>query len=454
MGVMDNTIAIDGYRGLYLKNTMGLKLKKLTKKDYSKINNEKVLHFVMQATSPERIRRNLKPVKLIGIEVKKAIIQADDERTSIIESLKNGEPIGEVSGVITIEDLWNEFTTERLRAQTISQNYVKNNTSFFNKHLRTAFMPHKTRTEKVKLTLKIDGKFKEVEEVQHIPIIDSKTGQPIVDVKKVVDIRSITANDMKNIYYDVLNGTYRRRRRDKGMVYYEVKPYKPASAHQVVKVFKSMFEYAKDIKRYISVNPMADIKPAPYKNARTFRVSKEKSKALYHALMTYYDIKFRGIFMFLLEGRRKNEVLSLTWDDIDFDMKTYYVRYYFNKNKHEYEYSLPEHLHEVLSKLYEHYSNHFNNDNEYVFKSSRTGGKIDNFDKRWNAILKSVGIENVTRHDIRHWIGNVAINMGKTTAEVAYILGHADERTARRYSNVRKDTAGRVVSDVQSQMAE
>lgn len=237
-------------------------------------------------------------------------------------------------------------------------------------------------------------------------------------------------------------GSYARNRVDPKtrVKYIEFMPYKPATAHQFIKAFKPMFEFARKTKKYISKNPMSDMMAPDYQNARDFTLSDQKQRELYHALITYPELKFRAIFMFLLNGRRKNEVLTLTWDDIDFGNMKYHIRYYNNKNKKDYEYVLPKHIADTLKSM-------GGGGKGYVFKSDRTGEKIDNFDKRWNAILKSLGLSGITRHDMRHWVGNLAVNSGKTTAEVAYALGHSDERTARRYSKVRPETAAKVTDD-------
>ena len=39
---------------------------------------------------------------------------------------------------------------------------------------------------------------------------------------------------------------------------------------------------------------------------------------------------------------------------------------------------------------------------------------------------------------------NTAINAGQTTSEIAYVLGHSDDRTVKRYAKVRTETAAKV----------
>lgn len=456
--ILENTLPIEGYKGLFIVNTVRLKPKnkKLVKDEYKAFNLEKELHFVMRTTSPKEVCRYLAPVKKVGLNVDTAITLANEERKRIIEELKQGinhkskssrNTIDE-NEVISIERLWNEYLAAGVNSKTMSEYYAKNTTYYFNKHLKPHFMGYKTRkklftffVKKTDAELKESKNrelYKQVEEIRNIPLIDETTGKCIIDQKKFVDIRNIRKNDLTPIMTGLNHGSYEKKRRDPitRQAYVEYIPYKPATAHQFLKAFHPMFQYAVD-EKYIESNPMDGIKAPKYKNDRNFKISKKMEGKLYERLMEYPDLKFRAIFMFLLNGRRKNEVLKLTWEDIDFETKTYYIPYYNNKNGEDYEYVLPDHLIEVLQKL-------SGVRKGYVFRSERTGEKIDNFDKRWNTIIKSLGLKDITRHDIRHWIGNLAINSGKTSSEVAYVLGHSDDRTVKRYAKTRKDSAAKV----------
>jgi len=444
--ILKDTIPVEGYRGLFIKNTVGLKRDKLTKKDYGAFKKEKELLFVMRTTSPRDTRRQLSPIRVVGKSMNKILGEADDERQEIIKELKSGISRREIEageGAITIEDLWKEYTSVYLGLGKMTANYVKNNTYFFNKHMKPLFMPYKKKNEKIAVRYEEEGSIKTKIITVGVPEKDGQ-GKPIIDEKKIVYIKDITTPDklLKQLI-EMNSGGYTRTRIDKGTKerYVEWVKYKPATAHQFLKVFHSMFDYAVK-KKYMSINPMDTLEAPEYQNGRKLNLSEKKQKELYNALMNYSEIKFRAIFMFLLNGRRKNEVLSLKWDDVDFETMTYSIWYYNNKNKQNYTYALPEHLEMTLKML-----SNGKDRTGLVFKSDKTGGKINNFDKRWDTLMQKLGITDFTRHDTRHWIGTLAVNTGKTTAEVAYALGHNDERTARRYAETRHKAAAKVGDD-------
>lgn len=283
MSVLDDTLKIEGYRGLYIKNTISLKQDLLTKNEYKKFAKEQTLYFAMQArVSSQRIRENLTPIKLLGTTVATAIKNADAERLAKIEAIKTGCALERKK--FTLTELWNEYTTFMLDAKQMTENYVKNNTYFYNKHLKPNFGD--------------------------------------------MDIKNITTAMLQKIINHMNKTPYRKKKITNEDGSREVLDvfYAPATVDQIKKVFDPMFVYAADKKRrYIKESPMTDVVTPTYDNARDFDIPEKQEHDLYKALMNYPELKFRGIFMFLLEGRRRGEVLSLTWDRVDLVQKQYYL---------------------------------------------------------------------------------------------------------------------------------
>ncbi len=191
---------------------------------------------------------------------------------------------------------------------------------------------------------------------------------------------------------------------------------------------------------YIEKNPSIDIKVPKYDNRVFFEIEIEKAQKLFKLVNEYPDLFYRGLFLFLFEGRRKNEVLSLEWKDVDLKTGRYFIRAQNNKVRQTMEYVLPNHLKELLEG--------FPDREGLVFKSPVTGKRIDNFVKRWRSLLEEAGIEHMRLHDIRHLIGYILVNNNVSLEAIGQALGHKDINTTRRYSNVRSQTARSVVDMV------
>ena len=65
---------------------------------------------------------------------------------------------------------------------------------------------------------------------------------------------------------------------------------------------------------------------------------------MFESLFTYPDIKIRTIFIWLLHGRRKGEVLNIKWDDIDFEKNIYTIDSSISKIKKTLQFSLTDTL--------------------------------------------------------------------------------------------------------------
>ncbi len=395
MAVLENFIGVEGYKGLFIKNSVNVKIskgQKLEKKDYSKFSKENKLHFAMRSkVNKQEYRLALESRSLLGKTVLTVIKDAYRERDEKIDEIKSGHFIKDIK--MTFDQLWDEYGRWLVSTNPSKKTYIKNNTYFYNKHIK--------------------------------PVIGD------------INIKNITTPILQKIVHTMVNKPYKIDKDNNEKFYAE------ATVAQIKKCYGPVFHYATHSKRrYLKESPMDDVEIPSFDNARDFKLSKQKETELYHALMNYPELKFRGIFMFLLEGRRQGEVFGLTWNRVDLERGVYYLPQTEHKGKGNLTFILPRHLIELLQALPGRREG-------YVFKSNKAskanggkpGGKITNIRKRWSTIMKDLKIEDVTRHDMRHWLGNTLVNANRTTAEVAHVLGHADERISKRYAKTKETTA-------------
>nr|WP_258033692.1 tyrosine-type recombinase/integrase [Campylobacter concisus] len=146
------------------------------------------------------------------------------------------------------------------------------------------------------------------------------------------------------------------------------------------------------------------------------------------------------IFFFLLHGRRKNEVLSLKFSDINFKTRTYTIPFKINKAKRDMIYKMSD---ELYSRLYKRYivAKEQKRLNDYVFINPMTDDKFKDLRKSWASLLKRNNLPKIRLHDIRHLIGTYSINYLKIPIEqVSFTLGHTNIITTQKYitANVKK----------------
>jgi integrase len=141
----------------------------------------------------------------------------------------------------------------------------------------------------------------------------------------------------------------------------------------------------------------------------------------------------------VLTGGRKNEVLSLTWDRVDFDVAQLRI-----DRQHGPDGWVPlksrKRVHALPAELWQPLLDHkgatpYDAPDDFVFATS-TGSAIDGRNMlRWfKAAATAAGItRRVWIHQLRHTAGTRAAEAGCSALEVAALLGHAQSSTSERY---------------------
>lgn len=189
----------------------------------------------------------------------------------------------------------------------------------------------------------------------------------------------------------------------------------------------------------INKNPCDFVELPKFDNKRYFDYSVTIQKKFIKAIVENKEPNC-DIFFFLLHGRRKNEVLSLKFSDINFKTRTYTIPFKINKAKRDMIYKMSDELH---NRLYRRFieAKKQNRLNDYVFINPKTNTKFQDLRKSWNSLLKRNDLPKIRLHDIRHLIGTYSINYLKIPIEqVSFTLGHTNIITTQKYitANVKK----------------
>lgn len=126
-------------------------------------------------------------------------------------------------------------------------------------------------------------------------------------------------------------------------------------------------------------------------------------------------------------GLRRNELLSLSWADIDLTGRMLTVRAASAKNGKERHVPLNTEALGILVKWGE--------------QRGQTGAVFGIRDAKtaWNNILKASDIESFRFHDLRHHFASKLVRAGVDLNTVRELLGHADIKMTLRYSHLSPD---------------
>lgn len=214
--------------------------------------------------------------------------------------------------------------------------------------------------------------------------------------------------------------------------------YKIKTVKNILAKLKVIFKLALKLE-IINKNPCDFIELPKFDNKRYFDYSVAIQKKFIKAISENKEPS-ADIFFFLLHGRRKNEVLSLKFSDINFKTRTYTIPFKINKAKRDMSYKMSDELYDRLFRRYIEAKKQ-NKLNGYVFVNPMTNDKYQDLRKSWNSLLKRNNLPRIRLHDIRHLIGTYSINYLKIPIEqVSFTLGHTNIITTQKYitANVKK----------------
>jgi integrase len=184
------------------------------------------------------------------------------------------------------------------------------------------------------------------------------------------------------------------------------------------------------------------LKLPKFDNKIYFSITDEEARRLYDVIVGYEWEQWRVYFSFLLHGRRRWEIVTLTWDRVDIERGVYVID--ADKNKTGKRISAP-----MLPFLVEMLEGYGGDRVGYVVKG-RYGNHVSKsgIDYHWTRIKERAGLPKMRLHDLRHMIGFLAANNGFTLEEIGYVLGHDSTLTTKRYANMDMKTAKRTLEAV------
>jgi len=228
------------------------------------------------------------------------------------------------------------------------------------------------------------------------------------------------------------------------------KDLKTKTVKNILTVLKNHFRLAKKL-GLIKQNPTLDIELPRFDNTRYFNFSLEIQKDFIRSIIENDEPVYSDILFFLLHGRRRNEVLSLTWDMVDFEQKLYYIPAKINKVKKNMQYMMTDQLYNRLYAVYlkECVNQGVKYPTGYVFTNPQTNTRYKCLRGAWSRLLKKNDLPYIRLHDIRHLLGTYSINFLSLPIEhVSYALGHTNIEITQKYITIKPEISKEVIRKV------
>lgn len=138
-----------------------------------------------------------------------------------------------------------------------------------------------------------------------------------------------------------------------------------------------------------------------------------------------------ALWLYLLTGCRKDELLTAKWSDIDFNRKEW--RLPQTKNGKRHYLPLSDAGMAVLERIPRV------EDNSYIIVGKNPGCHLVNIDKPWQRVRKQAGVEDVHIHDLRRTVGSWMAQAGNSLHLIGRVLNHSNSSTTGIYARFGQD---------------
>jgi integrase len=243
--------------------------------------------------------------------------------------------------------------------------------------------------------------------------------QPIIGEKEISEVKS---SDITTIGANVSHLSKRSQKR-------------------LTEVLHPLFELAIEDES-IQVSPIKKSHRVTRKMVEEKRVihnAIEKYKKVHKSILSVYENNptMRAIFLFGFYGRRRNEVLSLKWENVDLKNNTFIIPKEESKVGIDLEFTLPEEIKPALEEIAK-----YTGKEGLVFKSPR-GGQYSDIREHIYSIRTHSGIEEFGYHWMRNLAVSALSSQGVDAIHLSSLLGHTDTNTVKQYLSLqRKESSG------------
>lgn len=202
-------------------------------------------------------------------------------------------------------------------------------------------------------------------------------------------------------------------------------------ANRVLERLKSMYNRAIEW-GWDGQNPCNGVKK--FKEIKRDRfLQPQEFPAFFQSLEEETNIEAKNyIWLSLLTGARKTNVLAMRWEEIDFNRKLWHIPE--TKNGESLNVPLVD---EALNRLLELRNT---SDSDWVFPSpaSKTG-HLQDPKKAWKRVLDRSGIKDLRLHDIRRTLGSYQAITGASLNIIGKSLGHKTVAATQIYARLNDD---------------
>jgi integrase len=188
----------------------------------------------------------------------------------------------------------------------------------------------------------------------------------------------------------------------------------------------------------------------PWTSVKTFRMQARERFLLPHELQGFFTavnkLKCSStkdfIMLSLLTGARRSNVLSMRWEQIDFDLGIWRIP--LTKNGESQTVPLTGPALQILS------ARHNDQEAGWVLPGKLPGSHLVEPKWTWKCLLKDAGISNLRMHDLRRTLASYMAIGNQSLQIIGKALGHKSTQATQIYARLTHDPVRKAMEQAQS----
>lgn len=218
----------------------------------------------------------------------------------------------------------------------------------------------------------------------------------------------------------------------------------PIAANRAVEVLSKMFSLAVQWGYLHGKNPCQHVVHNKEESRERY-LSDDEARRVFWQIDLLEPAVRAMIYLYIITGRRKDELKHLTWENVHFDDN--YVEFWDSKRSRKVFHPMSEMSRKLLQEL--------PRINKYVFvhmsdscKRPCIRGRLIGIDRHWRIIRKLANVEDVTIHDFRRTCATWLIEAGESLDIAKQVLNHRSTKTTKIYAIATARSVGRVYETI------
>lgn len=218
----------------------------------------------------------------------------------------------------------------------------------------------------------------------------------------------------------------------------------PTTANQAVRLLRSAIQEAIDFGDIpLMQNPCVRIKPFPTRKIERYLTEAETERLLdalehFETAQTAPITAIAAIRLLFISGCRKNEILTLKWQNISYEEKCLQLEDSKTGSKRV---PMSDQAIAILRSLESHKCS------DYVIAGKHPSKPLQGLQKVWERIRGYAGLEDVRLHDLRHNFASQLLSAGHELAVIGRVLGHKSMASTHRYAHLSDHSVRAALSD-------